>query len=278
MPISARTRPTGQSPSQGRELSANPLDLGRVRAPKIAEVVAARLRRQIVRGEIKAGDFLPPEGVVVAQMKVSRPVLREALRILESESLLRIRRGAKGGAEIRAPQVDVAARYLGILLQSRGVTIGDVFRARIAFEPIAARLLASRASKAGIGALADLLEEEALQVEQPRRFAQTAVRFYEAVVRFCGNEILTLLGSMLMKLNEENVNLALAQYLRQFGHDPETLRRDLREIHQGHVRLLDLVRHKKAAQAEIHWRKRLEEVLARYLPKDADAITIDILP
>jgi len=210
-------------------------------------------------------------------MKVSRPVLREALRILESESLLRIRRGAKGGAEICAPQVDVAARYLGLLLQSRGVTIGDVFRARIAFEPIAARLLASRASKADIAELADLLEEGRLHIDNPRQFAKTAVRFYESVVRLCGNEILALLGAMLMKLNEENVNLALDQYLRQFGHDPKILGRDLREIHDGHVRLLDLVRRKKAAQAEIHWRKRLEEVLARYLPRDADAITIDLL-
>lgn len=272
-----RARSSAPSTAGSVARPATELDLRTVRAPKIAEVVAARLRRQIILGEIKAGDFLPPEGVLVARMGVSRPVIREALRILESESLLRIRRGAKGGAEVHSPQVDVAARHLGLLLQSRGVTIGDVFRARIAFEPIAARLLASRASNADVEALEELLQEESLHVEQPRRFAQVAVRFYETVVRLCGNEILALLGTMLMKLNEENVNLALDEYLRRVGRDPKVIRRDLREIHQGHVRLLELVKQHRPVQAEMHWRNRLEEVLGRYLPKNADNITIDLL-
>ena len=81
-----------------------------VRAPKTAELIAGRLRRQIVRGELKEGDTLPPELALMGQFGVSRPTLREAFRILETESLICVRRGARGGAQVTAPELSVAAR------------------------------------------------------------------------------------------------------------------------------------------------------------------------
>ena len=111
----------------------------RVRVPKTAELVAAHLRRQIVRNELHEGDALPPEAVLMAQFGVSRPTLREAFRVLEAEGLISVRRGAHGGARVHTPDVDVAARYAGLVLEHRGATLGyatrqlhrDVFRTRI---------------------------------------------------------------------------------------------------------------------------------------------------
>src|SRR5947207_2228594 len=96
-----------------------------VRVPKTAELVAAQLRRQIVRGELKEGDALPPEAALMEQFGVSRPTLREAFRVLESESLISIRRGSRGGARVHTPNGEVAARHAGLLLQVRGTTLGD---------------------------------------------------------------------------------------------------------------------------------------------------------
>ena len=80
-----------------------PGPIGRpVRAPKTAELIASQLRGQIVRGELKAGDTLPPEITLMEQFGVSRPTLREAFRILETESLIDVRRGSRGGAQRRA--------------------------------------------------------------------------------------------------------------------------------------------------------------------------------
>src|SRR5947208_1536000 len=117
-----------------------------VRVPKTAELVAAELRRQIVRGELKAGDALPPETNLMEQFGVSRPTLREAFRVLESEALITVRRGSRGGARIEVPTGDVAARHAGLLLQVRGTTLGDVYRARMIVEPPAAGMLAGRKS------------------------------------------------------------------------------------------------------------------------------------
>src|SRR5213080_2961741 len=110
--------------------SVNGVRVGRLlRAPKTAELIASDLRRQIVRGELTAGATLPSEMLLMEQYGVSRPTLREAFRILESESLISVRRGARGGARVVSPDIAVAARYVGLLLQMSGTTIADVYEA-----------------------------------------------------------------------------------------------------------------------------------------------------
>lgn len=101
-----------------------------VRVPKMAEVIADRLRRSIVRGELAEGEALPSEAEFMAPFQVSRPTLREALRVLGSESLTHVRRGARGGARAQVPQAAVVARYAGLVLQFRGVTLDDLYGAR----------------------------------------------------------------------------------------------------------------------------------------------------
>ena len=107
----------------------------RLHVPKMAEMIADRLRRQIVRGELAEGETLPSEQQLQARFVVSRPTLREAYRILESESLITIRRGAHGGAVVRVPNSDVAARYAALILEYRGTPLDDLYQARIVIEP-----------------------------------------------------------------------------------------------------------------------------------------------
>ena len=113
-----------------------------VRAPKTGELIATHLRRQIVRGELRTGETLPAESQLMEQYGVSRPTLREAFRILEAETLISVRRGSRGGARVIVPDVSVAARYVGLLLQTQGATINDVYEARMVSEPVCARMLA----------------------------------------------------------------------------------------------------------------------------------------
>ena len=58
-----------------------------ISTPKMAEVVARLLRSQVARGELVAGDALPSERDFIDRFGISRPTLREAIRILESEGL-----------------------------------------------------------------------------------------------------------------------------------------------------------------------------------------------
>jgi DNA-binding FadR family transcriptional regulator len=102
-----------------------------VRVPKTAELVAGHIRRQIVLGQLKEDDALAPESVLMEEFAISRPTLREAFRILESEGLITVRRGARGGARVQEPSEDAAARYAGLVLQHRGAILDEVLDARL---------------------------------------------------------------------------------------------------------------------------------------------------
>ena len=120
---------------------------------KAAETVAAELRRQIVTGRLKPGDKLHPENVLQAEFDVSRPTLREALRLLESESLITISRGKHGGARVGTVDLASAARQVGVFLQIERVTLADVWLARTIIEPPAAALLAQSRNEAAFAEL-----------------------------------------------------------------------------------------------------------------------------
>src|SRR4029450_10781895 len=101
-------------------MPAGPVNAPATKRPKAAEVVAAELRRQIVTGRLKPGDKLHPENVLTAEFEISRPTLREALRLLESESLITISRGKHGGARVSSIDLGSAARQVGVFLQLQG--------------------------------------------------------------------------------------------------------------------------------------------------------------
>ena len=114
-----------------------------IRLPKTGEVVAERLRRQIARGELTIGQRLPPEDELTAVFGIARTTLREALRILESQGLVEIRRGRTGGPVVTMPKIDSLAEGLAVTLQLQGTTAGDLDVARQLIEPrLAARLAA----------------------------------------------------------------------------------------------------------------------------------------
>ena len=96
-----------------------------IRSPKTAELVAGTLRRMVVDGQLTDGDFLPNEAELMTHFGVSRPTLREAVRVLESERLVEVRRGSRTGARVRVPGPEIVARPAGLLLELSGATIAD---------------------------------------------------------------------------------------------------------------------------------------------------------
>ena len=227
----------------------------RVRVPKTAELVAAGLRRRIVLGELKEGDALPPETVLMEQFGISRPTLREAFRVLEAESLITIRRGSRGGARIRTPSQEVAAQHAGLLLQLRGATLGDVFRARLVVEPPAAAMLATQKNKRALAGIRKALEDEAAAMEDPVAFGHAAAAFHEQVIELAGNHTLSIFASMLADIIDRHTT----QLLREASAAP-TQPEQMRRAHRSHEKLVQLIEKGSAAQAEAHWRSHMESL------------------
>ncbi len=220
-----------------------------MRVPKTAELVASRIREQIIRGGLREDDALPPESELMAQFGVSRPTLREGFRILESEGLIVVRRGARGGARVQVPDHEVAARFAGLVLQYRGATLADVFQARTMIEAPAARMLASSKHRAEIARqLQAFGDAHAEDLRNPAR----APGFHRLVVELTGNQTLILLAGML----EDIAEAAAISWERQ---NPPSLP-EAQRAHRGHQKVIELIRAGASEKAEAFWRAHLDQV------------------
>lgn len=242
------------------------MQVGKVmRAPKTAELIATHLRRQIVKGELTPGETLPPEVQLMSQYGVSRPTLREAFRILETETLISVRRGSRGGAQVMQPDISVAARYVGLLLQISGTTIDDVYEARRVSEPECARLLAKSRTKQDIADLNSCIEELRAVVEagtravpNPGHWSGLTYKFHELIMQRCGNKTLAVQGAVLHDIVTTHLELSVSTKF-----DADSSDRFQRVI-KAYEKLVTLVEAKDGDGAADHWRKHMD-VAAKYL-------------
>ena len=240
--------------------------------PKAAELIAADLRERIVRGKLAEGQALPPESELMAEFMVSRPTLREAQRILESEGLLSVRRGARGGARVHLPRAEVAARYAALVLQSRGVLLSDVYEARLLIEGGAASVLASRKSGANVRALRALLDEAKGCQDDLLELLACHHKFHNALVDLAGNETLTLLASMVDSILD-SADFHHVEARQADGSEIRSLNRALRT----HVKVVDLIEAHDAAGADKLWRRHLADSAGHVLADGENGTVLDVL-
>lgn len=243
------------------------------RAPKAAEVVAAELRRQIVTGRLKPGDKLLPENVLQAEFAISRPTMREALRILESESLITIGRGKHGGARVSSIDLGAVSRQVGVFLQIEGTTLQDVWLARTVIEPPAASMLAAKRDAAAIAALeANIAEARHAADHDLLRYADLSAEFSLLITRHCGSKTLHLLASLIYDIirrqhehvTQRTITKASVAMLRQ-----ESIR--------SREQAVQMMRRGASNAVERYWREHLEHMRDLVLAAYPNPMTIDVL-
>lgn len=169
-----------------------------LRTPRVAEAVAAQLRLRILEGDLVDGSELPTESVLLTEFPASRPSLREAFRILETEGLLTVRRGKRGGTVISSPTAETAAYHMGLLLHSLAAPMTDLAAARNLIEPLCAEQAARRDDHKEVGASLHRVNDECSDViEDEAAFTSAAVMFHEALVDAAGNTTLRVIAGML---------------------------------------------------------------------------------
>ncbi len=242
------------------------------RIPKAAELVARQLRNQIIRGELKEGDSLAPEAELVTMFGVSRPTLREAVRILESEGLISISRGARGGARIHRPDISVATRYMGFILQVSGTTLADVNRMRIIAEPAAARILAETHSKTAPADLRACIEQCRVHFDDDAQYGLASARFHTRLVELTGVQTLILVMEMLNGILEKHLAAVASNAGRQIDNSPGK-----RKALNASERLVDLIAKGDGPATEAYWRDHLvitDRTMRRWQPAER---VIDLL-
>lgn len=209
----------------------------RIRQPRVAEIVASRLRDDILSGRLKEGDVLPPQESLFGEFGVSPPALREAIHILETDGLVSIRRGNVGGAVVHLPSAERTAHMIGMVLQSRASTPADVSGALMHLEPICAGMCAARDDRL-TEVIPHLEAEITLQEQQfddASRYVPNARRFHEALVSRCGNEpMILLIGSLelIWSAHESAVWSDESTDAADAPMKPATMRAALRDHHR----------------------------------------------
>jgi DNA-binding FadR family transcriptional regulator len=228
-----------------------------LRAPRLAELVAARLRQRIIAGDLEDGDELPREAEMLEQFGVSRPSLREALRILETEGLIRIRRGKVGGAVVKRPTAESAAYHVGLSLQSAGVTLEDLAAARAVLEPACAALAAAQEDRTEIVAeLTRLVAESESHVGQAEAFTASALEFHAGLVRMCGNTTTMLLASALEAVWSSQERLWAREAASEGAYPDDKLQR---QVITAHRKLIQRIERGDVDGAQGAMRKHLME-------------------
>ncbi len=246
-----------------------------IRTPKTAELVADHIRGLILKGELGEGDYLQPEHQLLESLHVSRPTLREAFRVLETENFIVVVRGSRRGARVRLPKSDRLARYAGFVLQGEKTYLREVYDAKELIEPTLVYALAQDHRPDQIIALRQAIQAgyAAFDAGDRKALAVNASLIHKAIVDQYGNRPLALTVSLLQHIVERHqANVGAAD-----ADADAAWRKRVAAGLKSMSKLVDLVEAGDAVGAAKHWRLHLGNAKARWLEGHAETLLIDVM-
>ncbi len=157
-----------------------------------AEHVAHLLLERIIAAKLKPGSSFATEAELLSQFNVSRPTLRESLRILESQGALNVRPGPGGGIIVGSPSTDLLAHGLSVFLRMHDVPFITVLKAREVIEPALAYEAAVNGTDEDFAELeASITRMKALDAPRDQEaFLEENRIFHSVIARASGNKVL----------------------------------------------------------------------------------------
>ena len=170
--------------------------------------IVRELGLRIVGGELKPGDKLPPEAQLLERYEISRPVLREAVRVLVAKGLVLSKQRA--GAIVLPPQdwhlLDPDVLYWLIQTRPKREFVSSLVTVRRIIEPAAAALAAKCATEAQLQSIAEAYAGmEAART--PEELLEPDVAFHRRIAEATNNELLAYIGNMLSLALRESIQL-----------------------------------------------------------------------
>jgi DNA-binding FadR family transcriptional regulator len=155
--------------------------------------VAAEIQRFIIDNELGAGDRLGTEDALAERFGISRPTLREALRLLASGNLIRASKGPGGGIfvarTIREGMGRSMSMSIAAMLEANAITVEELLDARLTLEVRLAGLAAQRATDDDLREIAEAVDEARANVEQGVDLLDSDARFHRAIAASSGNRL-----------------------------------------------------------------------------------------
>ena len=220
-------------------------------------------------GDLHAGDRLPSERELAAQMQISRPTVREAVKALVDAGVLEVRRGQTGGIFVRSELVPRDLVRIGWEL--RVGEVAGVLEARRLLEPRVAQLAAVHASDERLRGDAEddrppgRAGREAGLPRHEDLFLQLDLAFHLAIARSTGNStVVSLMRSLFRRLELARDMAMHAPTIPEWTIDIHE--RTLDAIRSADFDLIDKVMDEHLAQLEQVWEDETGRGMVRPLP------------
>lgn len=157
--------------------------------------IVEQIERAIISGEISVGSQLPSERELMVQFSVSRPTVREALRVLQSMGLIESRPGTRGGPLVLAPSSKTLGRSFRNLIGTDALTVSELVQFRVVLEGSASMLAALHHTDEQLNRMRSAIEKMAAAAsDNDENFADVDLEFHEAIWAASGNSILEMSG------------------------------------------------------------------------------------
>ncbi len=170
---------------------------------KAYQEITDTIRHEIFSRRLQPLHRLPTERDIAEQCGVSRMVVREAIRSLEREGLVTVKKGPKGGIFVAQDFDRPINDSITNMLAGGGINLGDLSEVRALVEPYAAARAAEHATEANLEELAVLLERA--EAADPADLRAHNIEFHRVILRISGNPVLRLVGDAVLTILSEQV-------------------------------------------------------------------------
>lgn len=165
------------------------------RSQKRSSLIAGEIRSLIITKGLKPGDNLPIEKVLIDEFGVSRNTIREALKELEVQGLIRVKTGPSGGPIIEGVGSDETIQAVQNFCYFHDVRIKDIYQLRSLLEVEMAASAVGNIDDATFQRLDELVEVSARRAEDPesrRRQREAEFEFHNVIARRSRNPLMSL--------------------------------------------------------------------------------------
>ncbi|MDP9051207.1 MAG: FadR family transcriptional regulator [Acidobacteriota bacterium] len=175
-------------------LIGGPFKIVGVKRGRLHEPVAEQIRQAIFRGLIVTGHKLPPEREMAEHFQTSRVALREALRALEKEGLITIKRGAGGGAFVANfdNALDALTESLNTVVKLGSAKSAHLTEMRSILEPEISRLATLRATAEDIAAIETVVIAQEQELQNGELSRKLDMEFHRCIAQAAHNPVMNI--------------------------------------------------------------------------------------
>ena len=173
------------------------------KATKLSDQVRDALKKAIEDSTLKVGDMLPTVEKIAAYFKVSKVTVREALRSLEVEDLIRTKRGASGGIYVTRPGVERVRDSVLHAWSFGGLSPAELTEFRQFLEPGVAELAALRRTDEDINAIQANIDECEKIVNEGRIELIKHLEFHRLLANACHNKLISGFMEAVTKVHQD---------------------------------------------------------------------------